>query len=249
MGSVRTSTAIVLAAGMGVRLSSVHDAPKGFIDIDGRPIIERSLELLATVGVRDVLFVTGWQADIYDSFLRERFRHVRTVRNEAYETTGSLRSLACAAPHVDGDALILESDLVYEVRALSTLLEHPDRDVVLVSGPTQSDDEVWVYAGSDGYLSQMVKDRLPASLIAGELVGLIRLSNKLLRKIAAAADDLPATSRYEEGFNAVCHEYPISLLCLNPLAWCEIDTPEHLVRARGQVWPQIVAADAPSNAA
>lgn len=249
MSSVRAYTAIVLAAGMGTRLWPVHSEPKGLIEIDNKPIIGRSLELLTAAGVSDILLVVGWRADLYDSFLRERFPHARTVVNEAYETTGSLRSLACAAPHVRNDAIIVEADLVYEARAVSALLEDPNDDVVLLSGATQSGDEVWVYADSEGCLSAMVKDRLPRRDPAGELVGLIRLSNGLLQMIEQTADRLPPGARYEEGFNALCREHPIALCRVEPLAWCEIDTPEHLARARRTVWPRIVAADAVAEAA
>ncbi len=244
MGTVTECTAIVLAAGMGARLSSVHDAPKGFIEIEGQPIIARSLELLAQAGVTDLLFVIGWRAEMYADFLRARFPHARVVTNDSYEATGSLRSLACAAPHVCNDALIVESDLLYEARAVPALLQQPERDVVLLSGPTRSGDEVWVYAMTSGHLAQMVKDRLPNGSLAGELVGLSRVSSELLQDIAESAFELPAEARYEEGFNTVCQRRPISLFRVDGLVWCEIDTPEHLTRAREEVWPRIRAADA-----
>jgi choline kinase len=249
MGGDRAYTAIVLAAGMGTRLWPVHSAPKGLIEIDEQPIIGRSLDLLSRAGVRDILLVVGWRADLYESFLCARFPHVRTVTNEAYETTGSLRSLACAVPYVANDAIIVEADLVYEALAVSALLEDANDDVVLLSGATQSGDEVWVYADPRGYLATMVKDKLHHAEPAGELVGLIRVSNGLLQRIAQSTDQLPPTSRYEDGFNAVCRDHRIALHRVEPLAWCEVDTPEHLARARQIVWPRIVAADAIAEAA
>lgn len=54
--------------------------------------------------------------------------------------------------------LLLESDLVYEYRALEALQEDPRPDLILVSGRTNSGDEVWV-ATEEGNLRALSKDR------------------------------------------------------------------------------------------
>jgi len=51
-------------------------------------------------------------------------------------------SLYCARQLIDEAFLLLESDLIYEPRALHALLAVPDEDTVLLSGPTAAGDEV-----------------------------------------------------------------------------------------------------------
>ena len=45
-----------------------------------------------------------------------------------------------------GPFLLLESDIVYEPRALATVLASPHESLILTSGPTGAGDEVYVWA-------------------------------------------------------------------------------------------------------
>lgn len=71
------------------------------------------------------------------------------------------------ATDINGDGfLLLESDLVYEGRALQALQQDPRPDLILVSGRTNSGDEVWV-ATRGGNLFAMSKDRSKLEELAG----------------------------------------------------------------------------------
>jgi bifunctional UDP-N-acetylglucosamine pyrophosphorylase / glucosamine-1-phosphate N-acetyltransferase len=61
--------AIVLAAGKGTRMKS--DLPKVLFPVCGRPMIEYVLDALAEVGVRRVVAVVGYRADL----MREKLAH------------------------------------------------------------------------------------------------------------------------------------------------------------------------------
>src|SRR4051812_42159334 len=87
-------TAVILAAGMGSRLRSVHsEKPKGFIEVGDGPIIGRSVSLLIAAGVREIVLVAGWRNEVYREFLSSSFPDVRMVINADYANTGSLASL------------------------------------------------------------------------------------------------------------------------------------------------------------
>ncbi len=237
--STARPVAVVLAAGLGSRLRNVHAAPKGFVEIDGVPIIERSVAALRGAGIEELVFVVGWRASHYVEWLATAGDGVRHVMNEEYATTGSLRSLLLgAAEVVNRDIVVVESDLLYDPGAASLLLSAPSTDTLLTSGFTQSGDEVWVY-GDDERLAHLSKtpwqDRAPR----GELVGLTRLSARTIAEMHDAAASLPATAHYEDGLNAVAAERPITLLHAPDLVWCEIDDEHHLDRARRLIWPRI----------
>src|SRR5262249_50894889 len=119
--------------------------------------------------------VAGHLSEQYGQFCREHPR-VGLVINEQYVTAGSMASFAAAFDSgCTGDVLLLESDILYERRALTAILAPPLQLATLVSGPTQAGDEVWVHA-VDGRLRAMSKrrDDLPSSV--GEFVGVTRLS-------------------------------------------------------------------------
>jgi 2-aminoethylphosphonate-pyruvate transaminase len=156
-------------------------------------------------------------------------------------------SLACAKDLVKGSFLLLESDLIYEPRALSELLAAPDEDAILLSGPTDAGDEVFV-ATLDGYLVDMSKDRDAllgnrGARIVGELVGISRISQPLLETMLRLAGKVFESSLmydYEtDCLVAAARERDIACPLVPDLAWAEIDDPDHLRRAREDVYPEI----------
>ncbi len=236
--------AVILAAGRGTRLAGeVKDYPKGFLRLGDKPIIQESVERLAAAGIADVVIVTGHCAEHYERFAGEFPGLVRTVHNPRYADSGSMYSLYCARELVTGPFLLLESDLVYEPRALTTLTGLRAEDAILVSGPTQAGDEVFVES-RDGYLVAMSKDRgLLGLAVAGELVGISRISTglfRLMQRIAAAAFETSLKYDYEtDCLVAAARERGIACAVVPDLVWGEIDDPSHLARVRERVYPEI----------
>jgi len=242
------SSAVILAAGQGKRLrEAVADCPKGFLRLGERPIVEESILRLLANGVKDVVIVTGYLAGHYDELAGRYPGVVTTVHNEKFANSGSMYSLYCAREAVRGPFLLLESDLVYEPRALRVLLEQPAADAILLSGPTGAGDEVFVEA-ADGFLRNMSKDRQRLAAVAGELVGISRISAALfgvMQRIAAAAFGASLMFDYEtDCLVAAARERPIACPVVADLLWGEIDDPAHLRRARELLYPQIARRDA-----
>ncbi len=239
-------SAVILAAGRGTRLAGeLHDRPKGFLCVGERPIIEESIARLVAAGIDDICIVTGHCASWYEDLATRRGGLVRTVHNPRYADSGSMYSLWCARDQVTGDFLLLESDLVYEPRALGVLLDGPDPDAVLLSGPTGAGDEVWVEL-RDGVLWRMSKQRdaLGAG-VAGELVGISRISAPLyglMCRLAETAFDKTLHHDYESDcLVAAARQRRIACPVVDDLLWGEIDDPSHLARVRLQVWPRLPA--------
>lgn len=236
--------AVILAAGMGTRLRDAHSGkPKGFVELDGRPIIEDSIARLERAGISDIVIVTGYAAEHYQQLARRFDGLVRTVHNPDYENSGSMYSLYCARDVIDDDFLLLESDLVYESRALDVLINHEMSDAVLLSGPTNAGDEVYVET-ADGMLVAMSKD--PQHLgapPAGELVGISRISRGLfavMKHLAAEAFKDSLFYDYEtDCLVAAAQNWDIACPVVTDLAWGEIDDPAHLHRVRNEVLPRL----------
>jgi choline kinase len=227
-------TAVILAAGRGTRLGTLGTAmPKGFLKLASRPIIEESLDKLVDAGVRSVVIVTGHLAHFYEDLAAKRRGFVKTVHNIRYAELGSFYSLQVALEHLNpaGPILLLESDLVYEQRALEVVLADTHEDLILLSGPTGSRDEVWVETDDEGRLVAMSKDRTAlGGPAAGELVGITRVSSEL----AAVLRSLPPDGEYETGgLVAASKSRPVYCRCVDDLTWAEIDDEKHLERARG----------------
>jgi choline kinase len=244
MSSVRD--AIVLAAGTGTRLRSVvDDRPKGLIEIRGQSLVGRSAALLCDAGIDRITIVAGYLAEMYRAFARDH-RHVRILINDAFETTGSMASLAIGLDAVpDADVLIVESDIAYEARALRTVLSGA-ANATLVSGPTGAGDEVWVCA-PDGRLQAMSKVRAQLPSVAGEFVGLTRLSAAAASAMRDAfgrftAQHAHGRMDYETGaLVEVAGVHTIAAPLIADLCWGEIDDEQHYRRMVDHVWPSLIA--------
>jgi L-glutamine-phosphate cytidylyltransferase len=237
--------AIILAAGMGQRLRAVvDDRPKGLIAFDGESLVARSTRLLRAHGIGRVTIVGGYLAEQYEAFAT-RAHGVQVVRNDAFASSGSMASLAIGLTKVQSaDVLVLESDIVYEARALREILAATDPDVTIASGPTAAGDEVWVDA-SRGALRAMSKRRDALQTVVGEFVGITRLSAAAATAMQRAFDRFTAAHGHErmdyetDALVAIAQQRSIAVLLLPDLCWGEIDDEQHYARVAADVWPHV----------
>ncbi|MBQ3688099.1 MAG: NTP transferase domain-containing protein, partial [Treponema sp.] len=122
--------AVILAGGLGSRFGGrTKEMPKGFIAIDGVPLVERSVQKLIAAGVEEIIIGTGHCASYYDE-LAARYPCIRTVRNGDYAATSSMGTLAVCAPLVTGGFFLLESDLIYDAAGLFVLANDERQNVI-----------------------------------------------------------------------------------------------------------------------
>jgi choline kinase len=237
----RPVCAVILAAGSGRRLSSVvSDRPKGFVELAGAPIVERSVRQLRAAGIERIVIATGYAAAYYQA-LAPRYPEIELVENEKYEISGSMFSFWCVRDRVPGTFLLLESDLVYESRALEALLACPRPNAMLVSGFTHADDEVFVAARGER-VSRLSKKREELENVVGEMVGISKISPGLFAAmVECAAAHFPhdLTLNYEDCINSVAERVAVFHHRIDDLVWAEIDTPEHLQRVERFVLPRL----------
>jgi 2-aminoethylphosphonate-pyruvate transaminase len=239
----RCTSAVILAAGLGSRLGSVHgEKPKGFISIGGEPIVRRSIRLLINAGVTEITIVTGHLANWYEDLKRD-YVEVDTVHNPQYADSGSMYSLWCARNHARAPFLLVESDLIYEPRALSVLQESGRGNAILLSGRTESGDEVYVETEDDRVL-RMSKNASTLKHIGGELVGISKISADLWEAVLRRAEQWFVQNtlklEYEHCVNdAIAAGSIVQYEKVDDLAWTEIDDAQHLNRARTQIFPAI----------
>jgi 2-aminoethylphosphonate-pyruvate transaminase len=215
--------------------------PKGFIEIDGVAMVERSVQKLLAAGIEKIIIGTGHCNEWYDK-LAEKYPAIQTVKNNNYQNTSSMGTLEVCAPYVTGDFLLLESDLVYDAAGLRVLINDERSNVVLASGPTHSQDEVYLETDDAGILSGVSKDASKITKLAGELVGITKLTPAALKAMcdyyAANRAEL-AKLDYENCMNAVAHETGIYVRTIQYYTWTEIDNEQMLARALEQIWPHI----------
>ena len=152
-------------------------------------------------------------------------------------------------PYLKSQFLLLESDLIFERRALDILLSVDADDAILASGWTHSGDEVYIEVDDEGMLVGMSKRPEELSRLDGELVGMSKISVSTLSMMCEyEISNRPHQPKmdYEQAFVGVARRASIPVEKVEDLAWAEIDDPSHLDRAKSSVYPTILERDANS---
>lgn len=228
--------AIILAAGLGTRLREFHALPKGFLTFGGQTLVSLSLQHLLNQTISEILIITGYGFEHYNQ-LAKQHPFLTTQYNNRFDTYGNLYSLFLAKDWVQQDVLILESDILYESRALTEIVDNSATNAILTSGFTQSGDEVYVTA-LDQALTNMSKNKqlLAGTPIMGEFVGITKLCVQSFRYLIGQLEknaSLLHNGHYDEhGLVELAAHHPI--LCVQPpdLLWAEIDCHAHYMRAQ-----------------
>ena len=235
--------AVIMAGGLGSRFGNRTEAmPKGFIEIEGIPMVERSVQKLISAGVEKIVIGTGHCAQWYQR-LAERYPCIVTAHNPDYAETSSMGTLAACAPFVTGDFYLLESDLIYDSAGLFVLQNENHPNVILASGKTNSKDEVYLAADENGRLTAVSKDKAAIPEPQGELVGITRLSHSMLNRMVDWYSGHISTDKkidYEHVLEALSTpELPVKVRTVQYYAWAEVDDEAMLLRAQKQIWPRI----------
>ena len=237
-------TAVILAAGIGRRLHSVlADRPKGFLELGGTPIVKRSLIQLRDSGITKIVIVTGFKAEYYRSLALDH-PQVQLIHNPEYADSGSMYSLYCARKELSCPYILLESDIIYDTCGLTTLTTSPKPNGILASDLTFAGDEVYIDA-TDEQIVNLTKNKTGIRNLAGELVGISKISSELHAAMIAHAASYFRTSLrldYESCISAVTRRVSVYLCHARALLWAEIDTPSHWQRAKG-IYSQLLEKD------
>ena len=239
--------AVILAAGTGTRLGARGIIkPKGFLKFGDRPIVEESVLRLLRANVEEIVIVTGHKKIFYERLAQRYANRVVTIHNPLYAQSDSMYSLWLARAFLPDGGLLVESDLIYEYRALEELLGNPCEDVVLTSGMTGAGDEVYVEARGNR-VTRISKEPEAADRVVGEFVGITKLSSQVFARMCRFAEERFRETlhvEYEsEALSALTNEQLIEYHLILDLHWAEIDDPAHLARAEAVTYPAITRRD------
>lgn len=149
-------TVIISCAGLGNRLGL--GTTKALVEVDGKPLIVRHLEMLNEE--EDIRVVVGYQAEKVIDVVREYRQDVLFVFNHDYRTTGTGASVALAAKFANEYILSLDGDLLVHPDDMQKILSCKHE---FVSGNTPGTDDPWMlqtyYEDGREYVSAFSKCR------------------------------------------------------------------------------------------
>lgn len=178
---------IFLAAGRGAELKEMtEDRPKALIDINGKSLIEQSLNVFYEHDIKDVSIVRGYKKDAF------KFPQVKYFDNDQYEYTSELSSLLLAKSEIVDNCIISYGDILFRKYILTRLLEEKnDITIVVDSNLNRRDEEykgdfVWASRTDSKFVDERAVELKKISFnnffeakdAHGEWIGLVK-ANKI----------------------------------------------------------------------
>lgn len=244
--------AVILAAGQGTRIRSVHgERPKCLISVGNQTILDYQLEALSMAGVSDVAIVVGYEKEQIMNHVGTRYDHiglsVEFIENLVFESTNNIYSLWVAREWIRDDSFIcMNADVLFEPEILDDLLQS-SAQISMIVDPEWRDETMKVIV-SDGRVIRMSK-KISKEESCGTYIGITTFLRSVQKSFFRKMHDLICSGRVNEFFNAAVQELAdegvhVGFASTTGLAWAEIDDPLDLIFAQQHVFPRLFATAA-----
>ncbi len=150
--------AMILAAGLGTRLRPITDSvPKPLIEINGKPVIEYTLEALKRAGVDSVIINLHHLGNMIKDRLGDGSRFGLAIRySPEPEILGTGGAVLAVKALLDETFFLINGDVLFDLdlAVLPPLAERTGADAVMVVRPPDTDQAgiANVYIDKDSYV-------------------------------------------------------------------------------------------------
>ncbi|HWW13598.1 MAG TPA: phosphocholine cytidylyltransferase family protein [Candidatus Dormibacteraeota bacterium] len=241
--------AVILAAGQGTRIRSVHgEHPKCLIEVDDTTILDHQLDALSMVGINDVAIVVGYEKEQIIAHVNARTLlspRIRFIENPAFAITNNIYSLWLALDWLRGDSfIVLNADVIFNPEILDVAVR-PHAPISMIVDPLWRDETMKVVILED-HVIRMSKN-ISREEFSGTYIGITVFSKAIQDRFFHKMDDVIAAGRVNEFFNVAVQELanervPVGYTSTDGLPWAEIDDPVDLMFAQQNVFPQLATA-------
>ncbi|TAJ15262.1 aminotransferase class I/II-fold pyridoxal phosphate-dependent enzyme [Marinilabiliaceae bacterium JC017] len=238
--------AIILAAGMGKRLSDLtKDNTKCMVPVHDHLLIDYLLDSISDVDLERIVIVVGYKAEGVINYLGSKYKNIpiHFVHNPDYNTTNNIYSLYLAKDYLQtDDTILLESDLIYDKKIIERLVSDPRPNLAVVDKY-----KPWM----DGTVVKLDEDENIVNFIPKKefnyaetdqyykTVNIYKFSKKFSKEIyypflKAYSTALGLNEYYEQVLRVIAFidKYEVKAMPLNGEKWYEIDDKQDLDNAK-----------------
>mgnify|MGYP001265069775 FL=1 len=242
--------AIIIAGGKSTRLRPLsNEIPKTMIEVYGKSVLERQVEVFQSCGISDITAVTGYHSE------KVNLPNINCIKNEKYETTNVNEGLFCAKAKLSDSVIITYGDIIFENEVLEQTLNFKgDVGVVIdldwkkqytgkFGRPISEADNVLMNKKQILKISKNLTKK--DDLILAESIGIFKLSKTGAKILLDSYNHLKkshkgkfySASSFKNAFFMDMIQYLIDTnVIVEPIPingrWCEIDTQLDLERAK-----------------
>lgn len=236
--------AIILAAGLSKRLRPLTDhTPKCLLEIGGKPILEMTLNNILKNGINEFVMVTGYRENMIKDFISRNFPGLKIIylTNNNYENNNNSYSLWMTRDYIDGDCILLDSDILFDYRIITQLLNSPHADCLAVKRDhSLGAEEIKVIIDSSNKILHIGKQLNIASSY-GESIGIERFTHSFFSKLGEVLErkivkENNVNEFYESSFQELYDNgNAMYAVDVSEYKCLEIDFPEDLERAEAEI--------------
>jgi choline kinase len=244
--------AVILAAGQGTRIRSVHgEHPKCLIEIDNSTILDHQLDALHKVGITDVAIVVGYEKEQIINHVMNRklsnSQRIYFIENPAFAITNNIYSLWLGLEWLRGDSfIVLNADVIFDADVLDIAVRS-NALISMIVDPAWRDETMKVVIHGDRVV-QMSK-KISRERFGGTYIGITLFSKAIQARFFERMNAVISAGRVNDFFNVAVQELVdegvhVGYTSTDGLAWAEIDDPTDLSFAQQNVFPQLATASA-----
>jgi choline kinase len=237
--------AIILAAGMGDRLRPLtNNKPKCMVELFGKSIIERQIEIFRSCQIDEIIVITGYQSQLIN------LKNVTYYSNPKFKTTNMVETLFCAKEKLTDSVIISYGDIIFEKYILEKLIASQEDFSIVVDKNWEKywkmrfenplDDAESLVLDKDNFITDIGKKVENLSDICGQYIGLMKFQNlglislnefykktkeKAKNGINPLNPDLPFERSYMTDFlrGLISENYKLKSIMIEN-GWLEVDT-------------------------
>jgi len=241
--------AIILAAGQGTRIRSVHgDCPKCLIQFDhtGWTILDQQIDALFSSGTQEIGIVVGYEKDQIIRYVTKNYRRslnrLRFIDNPAFAETNNIYSLWMARDWLEGGSFaVLNADVVFDARILPPAISSK-APITMIVDPAWRDETMKVVIAGNRIIR--MSKQITHHDFSATYIGITVVDAKASGRLFGQIEDLIRGGDHGVFFNVAVQQLAdqglhVAYTQTRGLPWAEIDDPGDLAFARLNVFPTL----------
>ena len=231
---------LILAAGRGTRLGALtSNIPKPLVKVGAKMLVERHLENLSSLGLRQVVINTHYLAEVLRDALGDGSRWKLQIEysdeERLLDTGGAIKKIAPIVGErrlvtINADSLFMPKLDLGNLLSEHSRFEQEPFATMLLSGNGEASTYGALRMNTQGRISKFLREEafdIPPSGKDYIYTGVQVLSNRAVKQIAQGKDVFSVT----RDFLAPAMQKECLRAVLSEATWFDVGTPERLARA------------------
>lgn len=232
-------TAVILAAGKGTRLIPLTiNRPKVLLPVGGIPLLKRQIDMLITLGVRNIVLVVNYRAESIKAFIDNTYANNDEVSfsfiNQG-KPLGTAHAVEVTEEYVYPPFIVLYGDIytTYDVlNCLIKTLDHADAAIVAIKVPDPWNYGVFKVDDKNRIFDVIEKPspgKEPSNLINGGIYAFRDLV--IFDYIRKTGISPRGEKEFTDSIKYMARDYVIKATTVNREKWYDIGKPWDLLEA------------------